>query len=271
MHITIDDSIDGVTQYATSAQDKIYKAILASINDFETRDGRYISNQSYAQRLAILTRKIENILGDIYTPSVKEYLGVFSTIEDTTISLQKSYNELEVSLSLVTPIRKSIYSQAEYFLTDALADAYIQPAKHLLMQHVTQGITISDSLKIFEKWNKGELSTPDQLASNRPTPNLQKYATQLSRDSIYGYQGAINDSVAEKFNLNFFLYIGGIIRDSRPACRHLVGLNRKISIDEIPQILLKYPEGVMPGTTKDNFWSRRCGYGCRHEAFPVKG
>lgn len=258
-----------MTDAAAQAQEEVYKLILDLINQFEISDGRYVTNQNLSRRIGLLEKKIKDILGDIYTPSITEYLSTYRTIEETNIALHKSYNQLVVDVELLSPARKTLYNQAAYYLKDGLADAYIQPAKFLLMQQVTGGISLKDSQRILKKWNDGELT--QGLHNGRQTPNLTKYATQVSRDTLYGYYGAVNEIIAKEYDLSAFIYTGDIIEDSRPMCRHLVGLKRPIELEEMPALIKKYPEGLYPNTSSKNFIQLRGGYSCRHGAFAVKG
>lgn len=264
----MDGSIDLVTDAATEAQELVYQAILDAINQFEIADGRYVVTQNYSRRIAILEKKIKGILGDIYAPSITEYLSSFTTVEETNIALQKDYNQLEIDTKLLTPAKTAIYTQAEYYLKAGLADAYIQPAKYLLMQQISTGISIKDSQRILKKWNDGDLT--GKLTSGRQTPNLQKYATQVSRNVLYQYHGTINELIANEYDLKGGIYTGDIIEDSRPGCKYLVGLKRIIHIDEIPGVIKRFPEGVIAGTTKENFPVYRMGHSCRHSWFAVR-
>lgn len=265
----MDNSVDNVVKYATESQNRIYETLLQQIEYFEISNGNLVATQDYTARLAIIQKKVDAILNKYYKPSIKEYLRSYSTIDDVNISLHKSYNELELEKEMFTSARRSIYDQAEYYLLDGLADAYTQPAKFLLMQAASQGLSIKQAQSLLRNWDKGELVT-GRLASGRPTPRLQAYAGQIARDTIFQYNGTIQDKIATTYDLQMGIYVGDIIRDSRPACKYLVGLRRKINIDEIPDVLIKYPDGVIPGTTKENFPVRRCGYGCRHLWMPVK-
>jgi hypothetical protein len=260
--------IDLVTDAAEKAQADVYQAILALINRFEITDGRYVTNQNLGKRIALLEKRIREILGDVYAPSITEYLTTFKTVEETNVSLQKSYNQLEVEVELLSPARKTLYNQASYYLTDGLADAYIQPAKFLLMQQVTGGISLKDSQKILKRWNDGELT--QGLHNSRQTPNLTKYATQVSRDTLYGYYGAVNEIIAQEYDLSSFIYTGTILEDSRELCRHLVHLKRPIELSEMPKLIEKYPRGLYPNTNSKNFIQLRGGYNCLHGAFAVK-
>lgn len=265
----MDDAVSRVENAATKAQEQIYKLLLAEINNFEINDGRFIAGQDYTKRLAIITKKINAIIGNVYTPSIKDYLGHYSTIDQITLGLHKSYNELVIEKSLLTPARRIVYDQAEYFLTNGLADAYVQPAKFLLMQQVTTGITIKDAQGILKQWNEGNLVS-GKLTSGRQVHRLQAYSGQVAQDSIYNYQGTIQNIIAKEYDLKSFIYVGGLIKTSRPFCVHLVNLKRKIKLSEIPELVQKYPDGLYPQTSMKNFYQVRGGYRCNHAAFPVK-
>lgn len=264
LHKFIDDSVDELEKAALEAQAAIYKALLQEIERFQISDGRFVVNQSLPHRLAAIESKMESILGKLYIPKVSEYLGVYKTIEETNISLQKSYNDLSVDIKLLTPARKTVYETAKHYLSEGLRDIYIQPAKYLLMQQVTNGISIKDSRKVLSDWDKGKA-----IGVTHPMPNLGRYAVQISRDSAYKYNGAINDIIATQYDLKKFIYVGDVIEHSRPLCKHLVGLRRDIELSEMPSLLKKYPQGLYPNTTKDNFVAVCGGYSCRHTAMPV--
>lgn len=265
----MDDAVNLVETASEKAQRQIYEALLFEVNKFEINDGRFVVGQNYSARLAIITKKINEILGNIYRPSIREYLGRYSTVDDITLSLHKSYNELLIDKQKLTPARRIVYDQAEYFLTDGLADAYIQPAKFLLMQAVSTGITIKDAESLLKNWNDGN-AVSGKLTSGRQVHRLQAYTTQVARDSIFQYSGTMQNIIAKEYDLKKFVYVGGVVQDSRPFCKHLSGLRRKIDIDEVPPLVEKYPDGLYPNTTKKNFMQVRGGYNCRHTAMAVR-
>jgi len=266
----MDNSIDDVEKAATRTQQQIYLLLSKRIRQFDYIEGNLDPEQPLAQRIAKITNEMDAIIGKHYTPRIYEYLSTYDIVDDRTIQLNKSYNELVISKSTLTPARKAVYDQAEYFLVDGVADAYVQPTKYLLMQAVSGGFSLKEANSLLKQWNTGQL-TSGKLTSGRPTPRLQSYATQVARDSIYQYNGSINQIIGKEFDLDKFIYQGGLVRDSRPFCKHLVSLRRKIDLDEVPPLLEKYPDGIIPGTTKKNFPIRRGGYNCQHLAMMVRG
>lgn len=266
----MDNIIEEVNIYATRTQERIYELLLQRLNELDTLQGNLNPNQPIMQKIAAIQHEMNAIIGNIYTPRITDYLATYGIVEDTNIFLQQSYNELLIKKQLLIPARRAVYDQAEYFLTTALADAYVQPAKYLLLQAVTNGISLKDAKSLLKNWNDGEL-TSGKLTSGRPTPRLQAYSTQVARDSLYQYNGAINETIKKEYSLTKFIYVGGVIEDSRPLCKHLVGLKRKIDLTEIPPLVERYPNGLIPNTTKKNFVIVRGGYNCRHQAMVVRG
>lgn len=267
----MDGEVNVIESASTLTQQEIYKYLTGYINTFQIEDGRFVLGQDYSGKIAAIQRKMTELIGKLYRPAIPQYLNSYKTIEEINVGLQRSYNQLEVDVELLTPARKAVYNQAAYYMKEGLADAYVQPAKYLIMQGVTNGITLKDAQRVLKKWNDGELSAGSTLTSGRATPNLNKYAVQVARDSIYGYNGVINEIIADEYELDHLIYVGDVISDSRPSCAYLVGLKRKIALTEIPAVLKKYPQGIIPGTTMKNFFVKRCGYNCRHSATAVRG
>lgn len=269
LHLIMDGAIEGVSEAGEYAQKLITRAVIESINRFELTDGRFVANQDYAARISTLERRLNGLLGKHYLPAVREYLPAYTTIEETTIGLQKDFNEIQDDLkSLIAPARKAAYDTASYYLRDALKDAYLQPAFFALAQQVVSGAGLNDTIALLERWD--EKGLPKELNAGRQTPNLRQYATQIARDTMYKYQGTINERIAGEYGLTSFIYVGGVIEDTRPLCRHLVSLRRKISLDEMPALIRQFPQGLYPDTARDNFISVCGGFSCRHSANPVR-
>lgn len=265
----IDDSVESLSSAAQEAQRRISKAAIKAINKFELVDGRFVANQDYAARILALEQQFNKILGDVYQPAVKEYLSIFKTIEETTVGLQKSYNALKVDIDLLTPQRRLALDTAQNYLNSAIRYQYVQPAKLVMAQQVISGAGITETVALLESWyTEEELLRPSTTV--RGVANLRKYATQIARDSAFKFQGTINEKIAQEYGLTKFIYVGGIIGDSREFCKHLVGLKRKISLDEVPKLIAQYPQGTYPETTKKNFIAVCGGYNCRHSAQPVR-
>lgn len=267
----IDDSIDFMETDMVDVQKKLEEYLIESLLLFEITKGKFVSGQKYSDEINKIEKGMNKILeGKKYTGAIEQYLNELDDIQDANVKLQKKYNDLEVEVSKLSPARKFVYEQANHYLTGkGLDEQYVQPIKYLLMQQVTSGASITESKKMIHKWATGEL-TDGELTMGRQTPNLQKYSTQIARDTSFQFNGVINQIIAEEYDLDKFIYVGNLVKDSRPLCKHLVDLDRPIDFDELPPLIKKYPTGLYKGTTKDNFVVYRGGYNCRHTVVPIK-
>lgn len=266
----MDVSIDSVHTASTRTQALIYQLLLDRLSQFDTTDGAFTLGQPVAQKIAKIQQEMYAIIGRYYSPSIRQYLTQYDVVEDRNVYLHESYNELLIKKSLLSSARRTVYDQAEYYLLDGIADAYVQPAKYLLMQAVSNGISLKDANSLLKNWNDGELTAGSKSTSDRPTPRLQAYSTQIARDSLYGYQGSIQEVIKKEYGLTNFMYVGALVKDSRPFCQHLVSLKRKISIEEVPKLVERYPQGLKPNTTKKNFLINRGGFNCNHLVMAVR-
>lgn len=270
---SIQSTVDKLNTSSTIVQNEISKLLREQIYKFEIKDNRFIATQDLRSRISIIQQKMGKILsGKLYTNSIKDYLSSFSTIAETTQSLHKQYNDLQIDYKLITPARKIVFEQAkEALYGSGIKYIYKEPINHLLLQQVTTGGSISDLEKILKTWSDGNLSG-SKSPTGKPIPNLQQYTTQLARDTSYQFNGTINEIIRTEYNLDGIVYAGDIIKDSRPLCNYLVTQKKAISFNELQKLLDRsdLKPGRISGTTIKNFCTYRGGFGCRHLAFPVR-
>ena len=264
----MDEAVTSVQTAATYTQEIIYKTLLEQVDLLKLDNGNLDPTQDLAKRFAIIQKKMEGIIQSNFTKDLKPYFSSYNDVESQVVSLHKSYNEIEVDVKKLTPQKQAIYTQANYYLTEGLADNYIQPAKFLMMQQVTAGVDINQMRTALKQWDEGTLPA-GKTASDSHAPRLQAYSTQIARDTLYSYQGAIQDVIKDEYGLTKFIYSGGLLKDSRPLCRHLINLRRKIDLSEMPALIKKFPQGLRPNTTAKN-WVVQRPYNCIHTCMMVR-
>lgn len=267
---TIENKVNGLSGVSSILQAKAYEIVKSEMLKFPQADGHFVADKSMRTRLIAIDDKVRELFKlSIWDKSINEFLPVFQTIQDMNVQMQYDYNKLKVEVQNLNPSRQYIYQQAKYALTTAVAPQYVEPITTVLMQQVTGGASIQQGLAMLEKWNEGKLS--DGRYTNKiMAPNLEKYATQIARDSAYSVDRTINSIIKDRYELTNFYYAGGVISDSRPLCRYLVSLKRKIAFNELPPLFELYPDGLIEGTNRQNFIVRCGGYNCRHRCMPVR-
>lgn len=266
----IDRRVNELSGAAAPLQKKAYEYLRDELLKFEMEEGRFVPKQDLRKRLIKIEKELNSIVSaKVWSDSVDEFLTVLPEIQDNNVRMQAEYSKIDVDSRIITPARLLLYEKAKQALIKGLAEAYVQPAKFLLMRMVTSGSSIHDALKLLERWDKGELSK-GKYTNGTMTPDLQKYATQLARDTAYSVDRTISSIIEEKYQLKHFVYAGGLLADSRPLCRHLVAMNGPIPFEALPELIRAYPDGLIAGTTKDNFTQVCGGYNCIHKALPVR-
>jgi hypothetical protein len=265
----IDSRISVMDNAAILAQRKIYAILLDECMKFDTNQGNYVPSQDLRRRVITIQNRIEEVFrGNGYRMPVSDFLRSFDEIQSKTINIHKVASDLQLPKKELSPAKQIIHDRALEGLTKAVAAEYVEPVKRLMANQVLRGQSIGDTVKLLEQWDSGELSS-GKLTQGVRTPNLQRYATQISRDTAYSVQRTTNGIFKDKFGLNKLIYAGGLVKDSRPLCRHLVNLNRPIELDELPPLIQSMPEGLYPGTNKDNFPEYCGGYACMHVAMSI--
>lgn len=276
--LIVDGAVSRLDRSAAKAQDQIFRILMDRLSKMPQADGALVPGADLNKQLAIATREIDKILKAVYRPAVADYLTAYDAIDEKALKLARDYNRLTVDARLLSPLRAGIMQQAKHYLTTAVADRYVQPAKYLVMQAATTRMDVPDAEKIIRNWHKGKYVTGQNLATNIDSPRLDTYATQMARDSIHGYQGGQQEVIKKEYGLNRFIYQGGLVKDSRTFCRLLVKENRIIGLDEVHGFIDEAakidgkttPNGMVPGTNQENFLQRRGGYNCIHMALAVR-
>lgn len=110
---------------------------------------------------------------------------------------------------------------------------------------------------------------------------LQRYSNQVTTDSLNQYNASYIKKSSEELGLEWFQYVGSLVKDSREWCRHMVD-QRWVHESQLEEIIFQFPQsdvpiyhktglpqGMIAGTNGENILQRRGGWACRHQFFPV--
>jgi len=94
--------------------------------------------------------------------------------------------------------------------------------------------------------------------------NFRRYATQLTQDSLMGFDGQFAKYRADDMGLTSYKYTGTLIRDSREFCKSHV--NKVYTEERIREI---WSGQVWKGKSQGDPFIVRGGYNCRHHWQPT--
>lgn len=246
----------------------IYDTILSIVEQrFNTQGGK-IQADPYAFNTIneIANRIKEDIVNSAYRENVQSYLRNFNTLKETTISLSSSLNQINVSRTALNSIELGALNKATTaLLGNGLDVNLVEPVKNIIFNHVVSGSSIADMEIQLRGYIRGNSERLGQL---------ERYTTQIARDTISQYDGLMQNYIAETHNLDCIGYEGSLIQDSRAACVRLINdYKGVIKFSELPEFLnwaYANSSGMIPGTTPENFLIYRCGWGCRHTATAIR-
>jgi hypothetical protein len=271
--ILIDDALARFGGDVKKAEAELYDLIVRYVFSLETKSGGALSRGRDNRRAALaFDSQLEKfLLETTYNDVVKELLTNFDELERLNKEIHRELNDISLKNDFLNPYKEWAIRKVSRELGDAgaLAGALVNPIQDAIFTTVQRGGSLADLIDEIG----GLMGT---AADTRGI--LERYAIQVTRDTLNGYEGAVNNAVKEAYNLNAIKYVGSLVKDSRPQCRRWVnnevnGEKAVILVEDLQnQINWAYTNGsgMHPGTTPDNFLQHRGGYNCRHSGYPFR-
>lgn len=104
--------------------------------------------------------------------------------------------------------------------------------------------------------------------SPQDAPFLNRYIKQTTNDAVMTFNAEYIQTIAEDLDVEYYLYQGTLIADSRPFCVSRAG--RYFTTEQVKDWgdLGKW-DGKNTNTNRNTIFIYRGGYNCRHQLWPV--
>jgi len=251
-------------QSVKTSSEAVYTLLENLLLGLSSSNGTLSLDESSKKFLLSLNDKIYNsLMTSGYKNSVAKFVRSFSEIDANLVDLHQEASGIKVNLSKLSDIQKAeIQNTVDRLLGNSIDVNFVEPVKESLYRHVAHGGSLTDAKKILKKYL---ISTPEN------STKLERYVSQVSMDSISQYEGAMQQKIAEVYELNAVMYVGSVIKDSRAQCKKWVSMGTIRNEDLKKEIDWAYKNGsgMISGTTPETFCIYRGGYNCRHSAIPV--
>jgi hypothetical protein len=286
----INQAIKKFNKSIPASQRAMYEAMVEEVNRLELyADGKIRPTVKNLSILSSIKAKINRIvLTDEYKQEVKEFAKSFNDVTKLQNEYWKSLEATFRPRPLLKEIRKQAITDVVAKLTEAGIGANVSDR---IIDILRTNITTGGSYK--------ELTSQlrDGLLNTEQKGYLDKYAKQVTVDSLNQYNAQYTQVVTSDLAYTWFKYDNSEIDSSRPFCQAMCEGNRYFHISAIPNLLkgldasgnpLTYkdnktgeqktvkinpktglPDGFIPGTNAENFFIRRAGYFCGHQIRPV--
>ena len=259
----IDSSIADFNKSIPNVEKSIYNAIVDLTKDF------YIPAKNTKQRienyrtLQKINKKIEDVVfTDEYSESLKKFVKSFDDVKKIQT---KYFNEITLipDKELYNEIKTTYQKAALENLGDSAVSKISQEIKDMLLETISSGGSYKNLLSNISTYLNGKDGA------------LVKYSKQVTTDAINQYSAAYTKTVTEDLGLEWYRYVGSLIKTSRPFCTELVKKDY-VHISELPSIssgvidgMKVSTDGMIPGTNAATFPVYRGGYNCGHQLYPV--
>lgn len=257
-----DKAQTGLSSAVNKTQGRLYDDMQALLSRLELDDDGLIKqNQA--------NRKLLQKADSVFDKAMKQsgYYNQLNTFADSVVRLTAANEEyfnfvidaFTVDAHYIKSLQKEAILNIQNLLAnDGLESQLKRPLKEILSQNVNTGASFADLLKQVREFIKG---TPDLDGK------LLRYSKQISRDTLFNYSASMQESISQNAGLDWYVYLGGIMDDSRDFCIQRAGnYYRKSEIESWAKLSW---QGKRPGTTSSTIFIYRAGFNCLHQIIPV--
>jgi len=229
--------------------EKILDKILVRLAEYQIK-GNFDINS--IDSIVEIEKVIESVLKDEgYYDNLKDYKKQFSSNLKEVVSTYKSFGAVSGDLKAFNDLAfQNFYEKLAGGVTDTNIK---QPIKDALIQYVA-----ADG-----KYKDFKTTVKDVLTANKVEGNIDT----IAREYAFQYKRAQGQILAEKYNVQYFIYQGTEIDTTREFCEARIG--NIYSKDEIESWASEDWAGKIKGTNSTNIFQVCGGWNCRHDLMPV--
>lgn len=231
--------VSGLLDQLTLTTDGLIKPTAANLKIIRKLDSeiKEIINAS------AFDRKIDSFIsqfGDIGALN-EEY---FSGIAEAFVPNEKLFEKILKNASEIT--RESLVGAG-------IENELIGPLENILNINITSGASYFDlreQVRQFIIGGDGKLG------------RLERYSGQITRDALNQFSSTYHEMISAGLGLEWYLYAGGTVKDTRPFCAARAGkYYHRTEIEKWPSLQWA---GKIPGTTASTIYVYRGGWACLH-------
>jgi len=267
-YTTVPDKL--VTQMS-QVQNNVFKEVEKILSQFEYEGGNLVLSEHNVNLINSIDAQINQaIYNDTYIESLTEYTSQFRQQQALT---NKYFTELNIGFGSIDPIDTVLTSQKnaiQLLGDDAYTQIFLTPLKEGLNSSVTSGASFTDTLATLRDFTIGNENVDGKIIS---------HVKRVAYDAFAVSDRNYTASVSAQLGIEFYLYFGGEIDDTRDFCAERHGkYYHKKEIEGWGEgkrcCGLEYPKGNTwqgrnSATNKSTIFSLAGGYNCKHSILPV--
>lgn len=243
-------------------QDDLLRSLTALIDQLDTTDGKVITSSNNSRILGLIDAEINRVLfgeNAAYLTAISTYAGEVVTqgalIKEYYKTAFSRYTDKDTYQQIIRNVATSAIDQLTQSSVDA---AFNKPLKNILNQSFTTGISRTQLNNTLRDFVKGTDEVDGQLL---------RYTKQIGRDAFSAADRQVNVFIGEDLGIQFYLYSGNVIKDSRKFCLSRAG--KYYHKNEIASWANLDWQGKVKNTNESTIFTLLGGYNCLHILIPV--
>lgn len=265
----LNDIVESLLKQIRIVEPKLFNSIVEIFDYMDIKGGKISTTKKAIEALMMVEKLFNKTFKKYgYYDSVKSFGLGFDLVTENNIAQYEALKIGRISSSQISPIKKEAVSQVIDSLTgNGMYENFVKPIRKALYKNIVFGASVSETIEDLQQYIGGKDS------------QMQKYVGQVATDSIQQYDGMVNQTYKNEFELGAIRYVGSIIETSRGQCVKWVKMGT-LTDEQIKEELkwvkkARFYEthkvsGMISDTTIKNFLINRGGFNCRHRAFGVK-
>lgn len=252
---------DSLLSFIDDIEAALLKSLLLTIGKLELDDGGYILLTAANRKII---QEAERVFNDVVlSPSYQRAISDFTeVIKEIDISNGKYFSELKSGFKpnkafLSSTQKQTLKSIESLLLKEGIILQVKLPLMDVISKSINTGALYSGLTKQLNKFVDGD--------GNGGV--LKNYVRVISSGAAMDYSRSYQQSVATALNMEFYLYAGDLIRNSRDFCIDKAG--QYFHHKEIESWAFESWQGKHKGTTEATIFIYAGGYGCIHSIVPV--
>jgi hypothetical protein len=254
-------AINRLNKVVISAQNDAYGDVIVIVKKLSLdKEGYILQNAENRAIIREANRAFAKAIDKSgYVEGLNQFTVTFQVIDDLNAGYFADFAGFNPNRTFMKALQKQAISDIESLLLNEGLQAQIKiPLSQVLTQNVNTGGSFQGMLKQVQDFIKG---------TDTDDGKLLRYSKQITKDLLFNYSRSYQQSVASDLALEFYYYIGGVIKTSRDWCREKAG--NYFHQKEVESWANQDWAGKNPSTTKSSIFIFAGGYGCLHQILPV--
>jgi len=254
------------------SQLEAYKEVQKLVMEMDTENGILVISDKNTNIINSIEATIKNtVFNDEYSIGLTEYVRQFNVQAELT---NKYFVELNVGFdkeaSEVNTVLASQKNAINLLGEDSFTQSFITPLNQILFSNMSTGATMSDTIDTLQQFVLGSDDIDGKMVGQ---------AKRIAYDIFAVADRNQTAAVANSLGLEFYLYQGGHVKDTRDFCEERKGkYYHKKEIEGWGEgskcCGLSWPQGgkwqgMNPQTNKSTIFVLAGGFNCKHAINPV--